>query len=332
LLDIEKESKVKAIRFHQHGGPEVLRWDEVALPPVGPHEARVRHTAIGVDFIDIYHRSGLYARPLPSGLGMEAAGVVEAVGTRVRNLKPGDRVAYVSIGDPGAYAQERVLPAAALLKLPQGISDELAAAVMLKGMTSWYLLRQTYRLKRGETVLITAAAGGVGLILMQWARALGAKVIGVVGSEQKAELARRHGGRSILVGYEQLASRVRALNRSKGVDVVYDGVGKDSFYGGLDCLRARGMMVSFGNASGPVAPISPLELTKRGSLYLTRPTTADYVATPEAQRLAARQLFGLIGRRALRLHVGQRYRLADAAQAQRDLESRRTSGSIVLVP
>jgi len=323
---------VKAIRFHQHGGPEVLQWEDVDLPPVGPHDARVRHTAIGVDFVDTYQRSGLYPRPLPSGLGMEAAGVVEAVGKRVRNLKPGDRVAYLTVGNPGAYAQERVLPASALLKLPKAISDEVAAAVMLKGLTSWYLLRQTHRLKRGETALITAAAGGVGLILMQWARVLGAKVIGVVGSEQKAELARRYGGRQILVGYEQLSSRVRALNRSRGVDVVYDGVGKDSFYGGLDCLRARGIMVSFGNASGPVAPVSPLELSKRGSLYLTRPTTADYVATPEAQRTAARELFALIGRRALRLHISQRYRLADAAQAQRDLESRRTTGSIVLMP
>jgi len=327
-----KAGDVKAIRFYEQGGPQVLKWEEVGLPPLGPKDARVRHTAIGLNFIDIYQRSGLYPRPLPSGLGLEAAGVVQEVGKRVRDLKPGDRVAYVSSGNPGAYAEERVLPAETLMKLPRSIGDEQAAAVMLKGLTSWYLLRQTYRLKRGDTALITAAAGGVGLIMIQWARALGARVIAVVGSEQKAELARRFGCRQIIVGYDEIASRARALNRGHGIDVAYDGVGKDSFYGALDSLRTRGMMVSFGNASGPVAPFSPLELSRRGSLFLTRPTMGDYVATAAAQRTATRELFGLIARKAVRLHIGQSYPLADAARAQGDLEQRRTSGSTVLLP
>jgi NADPH:quinone reductase len=323
---------VKAIRFYEHGGPEVLKWEEVQLPPLGPREVRVRHTAVGLNFVDIYQRSGLYPMALPSGLGTEAAGVVEEVGKRVRALKRGDRVAYLSTAKPGAYAEQRVLPDETLLKLPRGVTEEQAAALLLKGLTSWYLVRQTYRLGRGATAVVTAAAGGVGLILIQWARLLGAKVIGVVGSEEKAQLARRYGCRQVIVGYDQLAPRVRELTRGRGVDVVYDGVGKDTFLGGLDCLRARGMMVAFGNASGPVAPFSPLELSRRGSLYLTRPTAADYVATPEAQRIAARELFGLMARKALRLHVGQHYALADAALAQRDLAARRTQGSTVLVP
>lgn len=322
---------MKAIQFSEHGGPEVLKWEEVALPAVGTHEVRVRHTAIGVNFIDVYQRSGLYPRPLPSGLGTEAAGVVEEVGKRVRDFKRGDRVGYVS-GNPGTYAEQRVVPADELLKLPRGIRDEQAAAVLLKGLTSWFLLRQSFRLKRGDTVLITAAAGGVGLILIQWARALGAKVIGAVGSEQKAELVRRYGCHRIVIGYEQLAQQVRRLTRDQGVDVVYDGVGKDTFFGSLDSLRPRGMMVSFGNASGAVPPIAPLELTRRGSLYLTRPRSQDYLGAAQTRRRAARELFGLITRRVVRLHVGLRYPLAQAALAQRDLESRGTTGSVVLLP
>ncbi len=322
---------MKAIRFHEHGGPEVLKWEEVTLPPLGPGDVRVRHTAIGLNFIDIYQRTGLYPRSLPSGLGMEAAGVVEEVGKRVRGLKRGDRVGYLT-EQPGAYAEQRVLPAAELLKIPARVSDEQAAAVLLKGLTSWYLVRETYRLKRGDCALVTAAAGGVGLILVQWARALGARVIGAVGSEEKAELARRYGCRQVIVGYQNLAAETRKLMRGKGVDVAYDGVGKDSFFGGLDSLRPRGMMVSFGNASGAVPPIAPLELTKRGSLYLTRPTSRDYVSTPETLRRAARELFGLMARKAVRLHIGQRHPLAQAAQAHIELASRKTSGSTVLVP
>jgi len=219
-----------------------------------------------------------------------------------------------------------------MIKLPKGISDELAAAVLLKGLTSWFLLRETFRLKRGDSALITAAAGGVGLILIQWARALGAKVIGAVGSEEKAEIARRYGCRQIIVGYGNLAAEVRRMTRNAGVDVAYDGVGKDTFFGALDSLRPRGLMVSFGNASGAVPPIAPLELTRRGSLFLTRPTAGNYLGTPEARQKGARELFSAIARKAVRLHVGQRYPLAEAAQAHRELEARRTSGSVVLIP
>jgi NADPH:quinone reductase len=323
---------MKAIRFHQHGGAEVLKLEDLELPALGPQDVRMRQTAVGVNFIDIYQRVGLYPRTLPSGLGSEAAGVVEEVGKRVRGLKVGDRVGYISSGEPGAYAEQRVLPAEQLIKLPRSVSDELAAAVLLKGLTSWFLVRETFRIKRGDTALVTAAAGGVGLILIQWARVLGAKVIGVVGSEEKAEIARRHGCRQIIVGYGNLAAEVRRLTRDKGVDVAYDGVGKDTFFGCLDSLRPRGMMVTFGNASGAVPPIAPLELAKRGSLFLTRPTAGNYVGTAAARQKAARELFGLIARKALRLHISQRYPLAQAAQAHRDLETRRTSGSIVLVP
>jgi len=323
---------MKAIRFHQHGGAEVLKLEDLELPALGPQDVRMRQTAVGVNFIDIYQRVGLYPLSLPSGLGSEAAGVVEEIGKRVRGLKVGDRVGYISSDKPGAYAEQRVLPADQLIKLPRSISDELAAAVLLKGLTSWYLVRETFRLKRGDTALVTAAAGGVGLILIQWARALGAKVVGVVGSAEKAEIAHRHGCRQIIVGYGNLAAEVRRMTRDKGVDVAYDGVGKDTFFGCLDSLRPRGMMVTFGNASGAVPPVAPLELTKRGSLFLTRPTAGNYVGTAAARQKAARELFGLIARKALRLHISQRYPLAQAAQAHRDLETRRTSGSVVLVP
>ena len=323
---------MKAIRFHEKGGPEVLRFEEIALPPLGPRDVRIRQTAVGVNFIDIYQRTGLYPRPLPSGLGSEAAGVIEEIGKRVRGLKVGDRVGYIASGDPGAYSEQRVLAAEEMIKLPKGISDELAAAVLLKGLTSWFLLRETFRVKRGDSVLVTAAAGGVGLILIQWARALGAKVIGAVGSEPKAEIVRRYGCRQVIVGYGNLAAEVRRMTRNAGVHVAYDGVGKDTFFGSLDSLRPRGLMVSFGNASGAVPPLAPLELSRRGSLFLTRPTAGNYVGTPEARQKGARELFGVIARKAVRLHVSQRYPLAEAAQAHRDLEARRTSGSIVLVP
>jgi NADPH:quinone reductase len=321
----------KAIRLNERGGPEVLKWEQVDVGAPGAEEALVRHTAIGVNFSDVYLRTGLYPQPLPSGIGYEAAGVVEAVGRKVRAVKPGDRVVY-NFRTPGAYAEQRVLPADALLKIPAGVSDEEAAAVLLKGLTSWFLLRQTCKVKRADVLLIPAAAGGVGLILSQWARALGAKVIGVVGTDDKARLARRSGCNQVLVGYEQLAPRTRKLNRGRGVDVVYDGVGKDTLFASLDSLRPRGMMVSFGNASGAAPAFSPLELAKRGSLFFTRAAAGDYLTGPEAQRAGARELFALIRRKAIRVRIGQRYPLAAAAQAQRDLESRRTIGSTVLIP
>ena len=321
----------KAIRIYEHGGPEVLKWEDVQLPPLGPREVRVRHTAIGLNFSDVYLRTGLYARPLPTGMGSEAAGVIEQVGRGVRGLKRGDRVAYYWGATLDAYATERVLPAEALLKLPVGVSDEQAAAVLLKGLTSWYLLRETHRLRRGEVILVPAAAGGVGLILCAWARTLGARVIGAVGEASKASLAKRHGCHEVLIGYHDLAARARALNRGKGVDVVYDGVGRDTFVASLDALRPRGLMVSFGNASGAVEPFTAMDLQRRGSLFVTRPTAADYLDTAARIR-GARELFSLIKRRVIRPHIGQRHALADAAQAQRELTARRTIGSTVLVP
>ncbi len=322
----------KAIRIYEHGGPEVLKWEDVELPALGPRDVRVRHTAIGLNFSDVYLRTGLYARPLPSGMGSEAAGVVEQVGRGVRGLKRGDRVAYYWGSVLDAYATERVLPYEALLKLPAGVSDEQAAAALLKGLTAWYLLRETYRLRRGEVILVPAAAGGVGVILCQWARALGARVIGAVGEESKAAIARRYGCHQVLVGYHDLAARTRALHRGKGVDVVYDGVGRDTFHGSLDALRARGLMVTFGNASGAVEPFTALDLQRRGSLYVTRPAAADYLHDAQARARGARELFALMKRRAIRVHIGHTHPLADAAQAQRELEARRTIGATVLLP
>ena len=320
-----------AIRLSEHGGPELLRWEPVEVAAPAANEALLRQSAVGVNFADVYLRTGLYPHALPSGMGSEAAGVVEAVGKKVRGIKPGDRVVY-SYPAPGAYAERRVLPAERLLKIPAGVSAEQAAAVMLKGLTSWFLLRETHKVKRGEVLLIQAAAGGVGLILSQWARALGARVIGTVGSDDKAKLARRNGCHQVLIGYHDLPARVRKLNHGQGVDVVYDGVGKDTLFASLDCLRPRGIMVGYGNASGAAPPFSPLELAKRGSLFFTRAASGDYLGDAEARRAGARALFGLIRRRLIRVHIGQRYALAQAAQAQRDLESRRTVGSTVLIP
>jgi NADPH:quinone reductase len=321
-----------AIRFHEHGGPEVLRVEEVEPAPPEAGEAQVRQTAIGVNYIDVYDRTGLYPGELPSGLGREAAGVITALGRKVRGFKVGDRVAYVH-SRPGAYCEVRNVPVARLVKVPRGISDEQAAALMLKGLTAHFLLRRTYRVARGDSILVHAAAGGVGLLLCQWAKALGAKVIGVVGSDPKAELARRHGCRHVLIlGRDELASQVRKLTKGEGVAVVYDSVGKDTFMDSLDCLRPLGMMVAYGNASGPPPALSPLELSKRGSLFLTRPTLFNYIATREALDAAARELFAAVKSRAVRVRIGQRYALTDAAQAHQDLEARRTTGSTVLVP
>ena len=322
----------RAIRFHEHGGPEVLRVED--LDPGKPEagEAQVRHTAIGLNYIDVYDRTGLYPGELPSGLGREGAGVITALGRRVRGFKVGDRVAYVH-SKPGAYSEVRNVPAERLVKVPRGISDEQAAALMLKGLTAHYLLRRTCRVARGDAILVHAAAGGVGLLLCQWAKTLGAKVIGVVGSDAKAELARRNGCKHVLIlGRDALAPEVRKLTKGEGVAVVYDSVGKDTFMDSLDCLRPLGMMVTYGNASGPPPAVSPLELSKRGSLFLTRPTLFNYIATRPALDAAARELFAAVKSRAVRVVIGQRYALADAAQAHRDLEGRRTTGSTVLVP
>jgi len=320
-----------AIRFYEHGGPEVLRIEDLDPGKPAPGEAQVRHHAIGVNFIDVYDRTGLYpVASLPSGLGREAAGVVTALGRGVRGFKVGERVAYVW-PSPGAYCEVRNVPAERLVKVPRGISDEQAAALMLKGLTAQFLIRSTYRVQRGDPILVHAAAGGVGLILCQWARALGAKVIGVVGSEAKAELARRHGCNHVLIaGRDALVDGVKALTRGEGVAVVYDAVGGDTFMESLDCLRRRGMMVTFGNASGPVPPIAPLELSKRGSLFLTRPTLFHYIGTRAELESAARELFAAVRARKVRVVIGQKYPLRQAADAHRDLEGRRTTGSTVL--
>ncbi len=321
-----------AIRFHKTGGPEVLVTEESDPGRPGPHEVQVRHTAIGVNYIDVYDRTGLYPVQLPSGLGREAAGVVTALGRGVRGFKSGERVAYV-LSSPGAYSELRNVPAERLVRVPRGISDEQAAAVMLKGLTAHYLIRRTYKVKRGDVILVHAAAGGVGTILCQWAKSLGAVVIGVVGSEAKAEIARRHGCRHVLIsGRDELVAGVKALTRGQGVVAVYDAVGKDTFMESLDCLKRLGIMVSYGNASGPVPPVSPLELGRRGSLYLTRPSLFNYIVTREELESGARELFAAIRAKKVRVVIGQRYPLAEAAEAHRDLEGRRTTGASVLLP
>jgi NADPH2:quinone reductase len=321
-----------AIRIQQTGGPEVMRWEEVAVGEPAPGEARVRHAAVGLNFIDTYHRSGLYAIPLPSGLGTEGAGVVEAIGEGVSDLQVGDRVAYAG-GPLGAYSQVRCLPAHRLLKLPAGIEFRTGAAMMLQGLTSAYLLRRTYCVQAGDVVLIHAAAGGVGLIACQWAKALGATVIGTVSTEAKAEVARQHGcDHIIFYSREDVARRVRELTGGEGVAVVYDGVGKDTFQGSLDSLRVRGMMVTFGNASGAVPSFDPLQLSQKGSLFLTRPTLAHYTAKRDELVDLGSELFAMVSSGKVRIEVNQTYALADAANAHRDLEARKTTGSTILLP
>jgi NADPH2:quinone reductase len=322
----------KAFRIAATGGPEVLRREDVELGEPGEGHARVRHTAVGVNFIDTYHRSGLYPIPLPSGLGLEAAGVVEAVGPGVTVVRPGDRVAYAG-GPPGSYSEARVMPADRLVLIPDDVTDQTAAAVMLKGMTAQYLIRRTYPVKPGETVLFHAAAGGVGLIACQWLKALGATVIGTVGSEEKAALARAHGCEHVIVSTrEDVAGRVREITGGAGVPAVYDSVGRDTFLNSLDCLRPRGLMVSFGNASGKVAPFDIGILSQKGSLYLTRPTLATYTATRADLEATAREVFEVIREGKVKVEVRHTYPLADAAQVHRDLEGRRTVGSIVMIP
>lgn len=321
-----------AIRFHQIGGPEVLRWEEVSVGAPAAGEARVRHEAVGLNFIDTYHRSGLYPLPLPSGIGSEGAGIVEAVGEGVTDIAVGDRVAYAG-GPIGAYCQVRCLPAHRLLKLPHSLDCRTGAAMMLQGMTAAYLLRRTYRVQPGDTVLIHAAAGGVGLIACQWAKALGATVIGTVSSEAKAELAKQHGcDHVILYSREDVAKRVREITQGEGVAVVYDGVGKDTFAASLDSLRSRGMMVTFGNASGAVPAFDPLQLTQKGSLFLTRPKLADYTARRDELLALGNELFDVVSAGKVRIEVNQTYPLAEAAQAHRDLEARKTTGSTIFLP
>ena len=322
----------RGVLVRAHGGPEVLEWSEIDVPAPKRGEVRIRHTAVGVNFIDVYDRTGLYPMPLPSVLGREAAGVVDALGAGVRSFSVGDRVAYTSTS-PGSYAEARNMPADRVVKLPDAIRDDQAAAMMLKGLTAQYLLRRTYRVRKGDPIVVHAAAGGVGLILVQWAKHLGAEVIAVVGSDAKAELVRHHGAHHVIVTpREDLVSRVRDITRGKGVPVVYDSVGKDTFFASLDCLHRLGMMVTYGNASGPVAPFSALELSKRGSLFLTRPTLFHYIATRAELNRAAQELFGVVASGVVEIVVGQRNPLAEAARAHADLEGRRTTGSTVLVP
>jgi NADPH:quinone reductase len=322
----------KAIRFHATGGPEVLRWVDVDVGDPGEGQARIRHTGVGVNFIDTYHRSGLYPQPLPNGLGSEGAGVVEAVGSGVTVVQPGDRVAYAG-GPLGSYAEVRVVPAHILVRIPDGMADEIAAAVMLKGMTAQYLIRRTYPVQAGETVLFHAAAGGVGMIACQWLKALGATVIGTAGSEEKAAIARAHGCDHVIVSTkEDIALRVKDLTGGAGVPVVYDSVGKDTFLASLDCLRPRGLMVSFGNSSGKVTPFDIGILSQKGSLYLTRPTLATYTATRADLEATANEVFSVIREGKVKVEVRHTYPLAEAAQVHRDLEGRKTVGSIVMIP
>jgi NADPH2:quinone reductase len=324
---------LKAIRIHEYGGPEVLRWEEVEVGDPGPGQLRVRHGAVGLNYIDVYHRTGLYPLPsLPWTLGMEGAGWVEAVGEGVAEFKVGDRVAYAS-PPVGAYAEVRLIPADRVVALPEAIDDPTAAAMMLQGMTAQYLLRRTYRVQPGDAILLHAAAGGVGLIASQWARHLGATVIGTVGNDEKAELARAHGcHHAIVYTRENFVERVREITGGQGVAVVYDSVGKDTFTGSLDCLRPLGMMVSFGNASGPVPPFEPGILAAKGSLFLTRPTLMTYTAKRVDLVASAAELFEVVASGVVNIEVRQTYPLAEAARAHRDLEARRTTGSTVLLP
>lgn len=323
----------KAIRIHEYGGPEVLRWEEVEVGDPGPGQLRVRHAAVGLNYIDVYHRTGLYPLPsLPWTPGMEGAGRVEAVGEGVTEFKVGDRVAYAS-PPVGAYAEVRLIPADRVVALPDAIDDSTAAAMMLQGMTAQYLLRRTYRVQPGDAILLHAAAGGVGLIASQWARHLDATVIGTVGSDEKAELARAHGCHHVIVyTRENFVERVRDITAGQGVAVVYDSVGKETFMGSLDCLRPMGMMVSFGNASGPVPPFEPGILAAKGSLFLTRPTLMTYTAKRPDLLASAAELFAVVQSGAVKIEVRQTYPLAETARAHRDLEARRTTGSTVLLP
>jgi len=320
-----------AVRFHQIGGPDVLRWEEADVGAPGPGEVRIRHVAVGLNFADTYFRSGLYPAPLPAGLGVEASGVIEEVGQGVSNVVPGDRVAYT--GSPlGAYSTSRIMPASHLVRLPDEIAFETAAAMMMRGLTCAYLLRRIHALKAGDTVLLHAAAGGVGLIFCQWAKLLGLTVIGTVSNEKKAELARTHGcDHIIFYQREDVAKRVREITGGVGVPVVYDSVGKDTFAGSLDSLKRRGLLVCFGTASGPVPPIDAMQLVVKGSLFVTRPALADYIAEPEERSALAGELFGHVAAGRIRIEISQLFALQDCVHAHRQLESRKTTGSSIFV-
>jgi NADPH:quinone reductase len=321
-----------AIRIHQTGGPEVLQWESVVVGEPGAGEARVRHTAVGLNYIDTYHRSGLYKLPLPSGIGVEAAGVVEAVGPGVSDISKGDRVAYGG-APPGSYAEVRVMPADKLVKLPDDVSDRSAATLMLKGLTVQYLFRQTFPLKGGETILFHAAAGGVGLIACQWARALGVTLIGTVGSDEKAALAKANGcAHTIVYTRESFVERVKEITGGKGVPVVYDSIGKDTFPASLDCLKPRGLFVSFGSSSGPIAAFDIGLLVQKGSLFATRPSIAGYAVTRQDLLKMADEMFALVKGGKIVSEARQTYALKDAAQAHRDLEARKTTGATLLLP
>jgi NADPH2:quinone reductase len=323
----------QAIRVHMTGGPEVLQLEDVMVGGPGPGQARIRQIAVGLNFADTYFRSGLYPMALPAGMGVEASGVVEAVGEGVKNIAPGDRVTYTGfLNTLGAYSTERVMPAAPLIKLPPEISCEKAAAMTMRGLTSAYLLRRILPLQAGDAILLHAAAGGVGLIVSQWAKILGLTVIGTVSTEAKAEIARAHGcDHVILYGREEVAKRVRELTDGTGVSVVYDSVGKDTFASSLDSLKRRGLLVCVGTASGPIPPIDAMQLALKGSLFVTRPALADYIADPAEKTALAAELFGHVAAGRIRIEINQRYRLQDAAQAHRDLESRKTTGSSIFV-
>jgi len=325
-------SAIRAIRIAATGGPEVLKLDQVDLAPPGPGEIRIRHGAIGVNFIDTYHRTGLYPVPLPGGLGLEAAGIVEAIGDGVTDFKVGDRAAYCT-GPVGAYADAANVPAGRSVPVPDGVSDAVAAAALLKGLTAEFLIRRTFPVQPGQSVLFHAAAGGVGLIALQWLKHIGATVIGTVGSQDKADLVRSYGCDHVIqYRTEKVAETVRALTGGAGVPVVYDSVGKDTLWSSLDSLAIRGLFVSFGNASGPPDPVSPLELSKRGSLFMTRPTLFHYVGTTPELRAAANDLFGLIADGVIRIEIGATFGLSQAGEAHRALEARATTGSTILEP
>lgn len=322
----------KAIVLEEFGGPEVMQWRDVPSREPAEGEILIRHTAVGLNFIDTYQRSGLYPIELPSGLGMEGAGEVVAVGPGVSYVIPGNRVAYTSM-PPGSYAEERIYPADKVVKLPDGVADDIAAAAMLKGLTAWYLLHRSYAVQAGDWVLLYAAAGGVGLIMCQWAKHLGVNVIGVVSTDQKAELARQHGAAEIVMADSpDFVAEVRGYTGGAGVAAAYDSVGKDTFIQSLDCLRPHGTMVSFGNASGPVDPVPLMELASRGSLFLTRPALFDFIATPEDLRSAAAGLFAVLETGVVKIEIGQTWPLAEVGDAHRALESRQTTGSTVLIP
>jgi NADPH:quinone reductase len=318
-----------AIRVHETGGPDVLAWEEVDVGEPGPTQARLRQEAAGLNFIDVYHRGGLYQQALPFTPGVEGAGLVESVGSEVTNVKPGDRVAYA--GPLGGYAEERLIDADRLVKLPKGISSEQAAGMMLQGMTAQMLLRSVFPVHEGDAILVHAAAGGVGLIMCQWAAALGATVIGTVGTEEKADLARQHGcAHPIVYSKQDFVAEVQRITGGEKLPVVYDSVGRDTFLRSLDCLKHRGLMVSFGNSSGPVEPLSPLLLSQKGSLYLTRPTLYHYIATRQQLEQSAGELFEMVASGKVKIEVQQRFALKDAAEAHRALQARTTTGSTIL--